>query len=46
VTFEEKGPAKTTVTVSHERLADPDDAEAAKLAWRSRLTSLKAYLES
>jgi hypothetical protein len=46
VTFEDKGPAKTTVTVSHERLADPDEAEAAKLAWRSRLTSLKAYLES
>jgi uncharacterized protein YndB with AHSA1/START domain len=46
VTFEDKGPAKTTVTVSHERLADPDEAEAAKLAWRERLGALKAYLES
>ncbi len=46
VTFEDKGPAKTTVTVSHERLPDPDEAEAAKLAWRERLGTLKAYLES
>ena len=46
VTFEDKGPAKTTVTVSHERLQDPDAAEAAKLAWRQRLGGLKAYLES
>ena len=42
----DKGPAKTTVTVSHERLPDPDEAEAAKVAWRQRLGSLKAYLEA
>jgi uncharacterized protein YndB with AHSA1/START domain len=46
VTFEDKGPAKTTLTVTHERLADPDEAEEAKLAWRQRLGSLKAYLEA
>ncbi len=46
VNFEDKGPTKTTVTVSHERLPDADDAEAAKLAWRARLGSLKAYLEA
>lgn len=45
VSFQDKGPAKTTVTVSHERLSDPDEAEAAKLAWRQRLGSLKASLE-
>jgi uncharacterized protein YndB with AHSA1/START domain len=46
VTFEEKGPAKSTAFVTHERLADPDAAEAAKAAWRQRLAALKAYLES
>lgn len=45
VSFEEKGPSKTTVALAHERLAGPDDAEAAKLAWRSRLSNLKALLE-
>ena len=46
VTFEDKGPDKTTVTVSHERLPDPDEAEAAKLAWRRRLSALKSFLEA
>jgi uncharacterized protein YndB with AHSA1/START domain len=46
VTFEPKGPTKTTVTVSHERLPDSDEAEAAKVAWRARLARLKAYLGS
>jgi hypothetical protein len=46
VSFQHKGPAKTTVTVSHERLADPDAAEAAKLAWRQRLGAFKAHLEA
>lgn len=46
VTFEDKGPTKTTVTVSHERLPDPDDAETAKAAWRERLSALKASLEA
>jgi Domain of unknown function (DUF4287) len=45
VSFVDKGPAKSTVTVAHERLPDPDDAEAAKASWRERLAKLKAYLE-
>ena len=46
VTFEEKGPAKATVAVAHERLANPEAAEAAKAAWRRRLVALKSFLES
>ena len=45
VSFDAKGPAKTTVTVSHERLPDPDEAETAKVAWRGRLADLKAFAE-
>ena len=44
--FVEKSPAKATVTVAHERLLDPDQAEAAKSAWRERLTHLKSHLEA
>lgn len=44
--FEAKAASKTTISVSHERLPDPDEAETAKAAWRRRLTDLKAYLES
>jgi hypothetical protein len=46
VTFEAKGPSKSTVAVTHERLADPDAAEAAKAAWKERLAGLKSLLES
>jgi hypothetical protein len=46
VTFEDKGLVRTTVTVTHERLPDADEAEAAKLAWRKRLGDLKAHLEA
>jgi Domain of unknown function (DUF4287) len=46
VTFEGKGPAKATVSVAHERLPDPDEAETAKAAWRARLVDLKSFLES
>jgi hypothetical protein len=46
VAFEDKGPAKATVSVAHERLPDPDEAETAKAAWRSRLADLKSFLES
>lgn len=46
VTFAGKGEAKSTAFVAHERLADPEEAEAAKVAWRSRLAALKAFLES
>lgn len=45
VTFEDKGPAKSTAAVAHERLADPDEAEAAKAAWKKRLAALKSLLE-
>jgi hypothetical protein len=45
VTFEDKGPAKSTAAVSHERLADPDEAELAKASWRTRLAALKSFLE-
>lgn len=46
VTFDAKSPTKTVVAVAHERLPDPDEAEAAKTAWRERLNALKSYLES
>jgi hypothetical protein len=46
VSFDEKGPAKVSVAVAHERLADPDEAEVAKSAWRNRLSELKTLLEA
>jgi Domain of unknown function (DUF4287) len=45
VSFEDKGPAKATVAVAHERLVDPDDAETTKASWRERLANLKSFLE-
>jgi uncharacterized protein YndB with AHSA1/START domain len=45
VYFTAKGDAKTTVAVSHERLADAEAAERAKAGWRTRLTRLKELLE-
>jgi uncharacterized protein YndB with AHSA1/START domain len=44
--FEAKGPAKSAVAIQHERIADADEAEAMKAAWRQRLTDLKTMLES
>jgi len=41
-TFEGKGPVKTTVVVSHERLPDGEAADTAKSLWRTRLAALKA----
>ena len=46
VSFVEKSPAKAMVTVAHDHLPDPDEAEEAKAAWRERLTHLKAHLEA
>jgi hypothetical protein len=46
VTFEAKGPAKSTAYVVHERLGDPDAAETAKSEWKKRLVALKSLLES
>ena len=45
-TFDAKGPEKVMVSVAHERLPDPDEAETAKTAWRARLVTLKSALES
>ena len=46
VTFDAKGPGKSTVAVQHARLADAEDAERKKLFWRERLTALKSQLEA
>jgi hypothetical protein len=46
VTFEDKGPAKATAAVSHERLADAAQAETAKTYWRRQLSALKVELEA
>ena len=46
VAFIDKGPAKSTVAVSHEKLPDADEAETAKISWRERLADLKSLLES
>jgi hypothetical protein len=45
VSFEEKGPSKSTVAVAHERLPDADEAETTKASWRQRLADLKTFLE-
>ena len=45
VWFVDKGGAKTTVAVEHERLDGADEAELAKAAWAARLKVLKAFLE-
>lgn len=45
VTFEEKGPSKSTASVAHERLPDPETAEAAKGLWKQRVAAVKSLLE-
>ena len=45
VGFAAKGDAKSTVAVSHERIADADTADGLKAMWRERLGELKAQLE-
>ena len=45
VSFEAKGPSKSTIHVAHEKLPDADEAETAKAMWRARLGELKAHLE-
>jgi len=44
--FSDKGPAKSTVAMAHERLPDADEAEIKKAYWRERLADLKGFLES
>ena len=46
VTFEKKGPSKSTVTIVHERLQGAAEAQATKAKWRGRLADLKTALES
>jgi len=45
VGFTDKGDAKSTVELSHERLPDADTADEMKTWWRGRLTALKSQLE-
>jgi hypothetical protein len=44
--FEPKGDDKSVVTISHERLADADEAARMKAMWRTALIDLKEVLES
>lgn len=46
VGFTDKGPAKSTVAVAHQKLADAAEAEATKALWKERLTELKSFLET
>jgi hypothetical protein len=46
VLISEKGPAKSTVAVAHEKLADAEEAESTKAIWKERLAELKSFLES
>lgn len=45
VGFTAKSDTTSTIALSHERLPDPDAAEAMKAWWRERLTALKSLLE-
>jgi hypothetical protein len=45
VTLEAKGPEKSAVALSHERLAGSAEADRMKAYWRDRLGALKAELE-
>ncbi len=45
VTFTAKGDGKSTVSISHERLADAAERDRMKAYWRSRTTALKRDLE-
>ncbi len=46
VTFEEKGPSKSTAYVAHERLPDARTAETTKALWKERVAALKSLVES
>jgi hypothetical protein len=45
VTFEGRGPGKSRLALSHERLADADEAERMKAFWRERVSGLKEEME-
>ena len=46
VGFTARSRTSSTIALAHERLPDPDAAEAMKLWWRGRLAELKALLEA
>jgi hypothetical protein len=46
VTFAEKGEARSTVALQHERLADAGEADRMKAYWRARVAELKQALEA
>lgn len=46
VTFEAKGPSRSTAYVSHERLPDAGAADLAKALWKMRVAALKTFLET
>jgi hypothetical protein len=45
VGFEDKGDAKSTAALEHERLPDAKEAERMKAFWRERIAALKELLE-
>ncbi len=45
VTFDGPSPAKSRLALSHERLADAEEAERMKAFWRERVSVLKEGLE-
>ena len=45
VALSAKGPAKSQLTLSHERLPDGESVERMRTEWRDRLTGLKTRLE-
>lgn len=45
LTFTDKGPNKSTVSIQHSLLPDKDAAERAKAAWHGRLDALKHALD-
>jgi uncharacterized protein YndB with AHSA1/START domain len=45
VTFAAKGEGKSVASVSHERLAGPEEAERMKAYWRDRVGAMKRELE-
>jgi hypothetical protein len=46
VAFERKGPSRSIVVVSHDRIIGAKQAQSTKARWRERLVDLKSYLES
>jgi uncharacterized protein YndB with AHSA1/START domain len=45
ISIAEKGPSKSLVTVTHDRLTDARKAQSMKAIWRDQLTRLKTILE-